>query len=374
LLACLKRSAAERARYNSPLYDRVSVTKPGRILVSASMCLIAILIGASRAYPQSATRSETSVTPPPGNGEITVDVGIYVLNLVALNEVTQTFTLTGYLTEQWKDPRLAFATGPGQPTRHYYRRDAIWLPIIQFDNAAAPREVGDYLLSGRPDGTIKYTEKFGVTVSSNLHLRFFPFDKQELDVVLHPFTHQARRVKLAIDPSSTGISRASYTPLPLWHTTNISYETVLSQADSSEDGESHVRFEIQVVRNYEYYVYRIFLPLCLMVAVSWGVLWIPPSDLNSQLLISVTTVLTLVTFSVALSNILPPVPYLTFYDVFFLDSFFFILVSIGEALLIHSVFYGRGPATAIALRRVTRIALPIFFILTIPILALVFRR
>jgi hypothetical protein len=69
-----------------------------------------------------------------------------------------------------------------------------------------------------------------------------------------------------------------------------------------------------------------------MVAVSWGVLWIPLNDLNSQLLVSVTTVLTLVAFSVAISNILPPVAYLTFYDGFFLLSFLFILLTIGEAL------------------------------------------
>ena len=80
-----------------------------------------------------------------------------------------------------------------------------------------------------------------------------------------------------------------------------------------------------------------------MVAVSWGVFWIPADDLNSQLLISVTTVLTLVAFSVALSNILPPVPYLTFYDAFFLICFLFILLTIVEVLIAHTVHRRVGP-------------------------------
>jgi hypothetical protein len=96
---------------------------------------------------------------------------------------------------------------------------------------------------------------------------------------------------------------------------------------------------------------------------------IPPHDLNSQLLTSVTTVLTLVAFSVALSNILPPVAYLTFYDVFFLVSFFFILLTIVESLIVHAIHNGMGPHAALKLRRATRLLFPILFLLSISIIS-----
>jgi len=344
-----------------------------------ALCSTLLATGIAQAETPAELRlqSETGTLPsPPGTGgPIPVRVGLYVLNLVALDEVQQTFTFTAYMTETWKDPRLAFTSGAGENeySRRYFKKGAIWFPLLQFDNSTAPRVLSSYLLSGTSDGTIRYTEKFSVRVSSNMQLRAFPFDSQDLEIVLHPFTGQASRIVLSVEPATTGISQASYTPLPLWHTGGVSCRTITGDKEPGKE-RSHLSFEIHVVRNSEYYIYRIFLPLALMVAVSWGVLWVPAGDLNSQLLISVTTLLTLVAFSVALSNILPPVPYLTFYDIFFLDAFFFIMLSIGEALIVHAVFHGSGNQAALKVRRTTRLVVPALFVVTIPILALVFLR
>jgi hypothetical protein len=346
----------------------------GGFVCALALCSLLLVPAIAEAEPQF--ESNTVPSPPDTGGLIPIRVGLYVLNLVALDEVQQTFTFTAYMTETWKDPRLAFTPGAGEngSARRYYKHDAIWFPLLQFDNSAAPRAPSGYLLSGTPDGTISYTEKFSVRVSSNMHLRAFPFDSQDLQIVVRPFTGQASRIVLSVEPRTTGISQAPYTPLPLWHTGSVSYRTMAGETGPGDQVRSHLSFQVHVVRNSEYYIYRIFLPLTLMVAVSWGVLWIPPADLNSQLLISVTTLLTLVAFSVALSNILPPVPYLTFNDIFFLDAFFFVMVSIGESLIVHSVFHGSGNQAALKARRTTRLLLPFLFVGTIAILASVFLR
>ena len=100
-----------------------------------------------------------TVTPPQATAPVPVKVGIYILNLVSLNEVTQTFTCTGYMTETWKDPRLAFIPGPGESNFRYYQKSAIWFPLLQFDNSAGPRELSSYLLFGNSDGTpIRFAE------------------------------------------------------------------------------------------------------------------------------------------------------------------------------------------------------------------------
>jgi Neurotransmitter-gated ion-channel ligand binding domain/Neurotransmitter-gated ion-channel transmembrane region len=311
----------------------------------------------------------TAIEPPRANGQpITIKVGVYILNLVALDEVSQTFTCTGYLTQTWRDPRLAFSPSAGKPITRRYRRQDIWFPLLQFDNSAAPRTLSSFLLVGTAEGTIHYVEKFAVRLSTNMNLRAFPFDSQELQIYIHPFTRQESRIVLSVDPQSTGLSSASYTPLPLWRTGRITYRSVRGD-ETGYELSSHVVFAIHVVRNSEYYTFRIFVPLALMVAVSWGVLWIPPDDLNSQLMISVTTTLTLVAFSVALSNILPPVAYLTFYDVFFLVCFLFILLTIGEALIVNTTHREAGHAAALRIRRVTRRLLPPSFVAIVLLLA-----
>ena len=128
---------------------------------------------------------------------------------------------------------------------------------------------------------------------------------------------------------------------------------------------THAVFTMHVTRDSGYYIYKVFVPLVLMVAISWGTLWIPPADLNSQLVTSVTTVLTLVAFSVAISNVLPPVPYLTFCDMFFLVCFVFVLLSIGEVLIVHAQHNGAGAEVARKMRRATRSLLPPFLLVIV---------
>ena len=96
------------------------------------------------------------IEPPPDNGRPTViKVGVYILNLVALDEASQTFSCTGYVTETWQDPRLAFAPGAGQPLLPHYRKQDLRFPLLQFDNSVVPRTLSSYRLVGPADGTIR---------------------------------------------------------------------------------------------------------------------------------------------------------------------------------------------------------------------------
>lgn len=323
--------------------------------------------------PLGIEQTETSVVPPPAlNGQeaIPIRVGLYFLNLVSLNEVEQTFTCTVYITQTWNDPRLAFSPKVGEPATHFYRNSDIWFPMLQFDNSAQPPTVIGYVMSVHPDGTVRRVEKVHLTLSTSMQLRAFPFDAQNLEVFIHPFSEQVGRIVLDADPDSTGLSSAPYAALPLWDTSQVSYRSVKGVVEQGYGVRSHVVFGLHVVRHSEYYIFRIFLPLFLMVTVSWGVLWIPPADLNSQLMISVTTVLTLVAFSVAISNVLPPVPYLTFYDGFFLASFLFILLSIGEALTAHAMH--TSAAGSLRFRTATRRLLPLSFLVAIMAIVFIF--
>ncbi len=97
-----------------------------------------------------------------------------------------------------QDRRLAFSPSAGQPITRHYRKEDIWFPLLQFDNSAAPRTLSSYLLVGRADGTVNYVEKFAVQLSTNMHLRAFPFDSQELELYIHPFTGRVSRIVLIV--------------------------------------------------------------------------------------------------------------------------------------------------------------------------------
>jgi hypothetical protein len=50
-----------------------------------------------------------------------------------------------------------------------------------------------------------------------------------------------------------------YTPLPLWTTGRVTYRTVAEKFELGDTTLSHVIFQIHVVRNSEYYIYRILV-------------------------------------------------------------------------------------------------------------------
>ena len=79
---------------------------------------------------------------------------------------------------------------------------------------------------------------------------------------------------------------------------------------------SEIRFTINIARHFNFYIWKVFLPLLLMVVLSWTTFWIDPTELSSQVQISVTTILTVIAFAFAIQANLPKVPYLTFIDVF----------------------------------------------------------
>src|SRR5437868_4436638 len=55
--------------------------------------------------------------PTNGAMPVEVSVGLYVTNLVSIDETRESFEVGGYLMAKWKDPRLALpADGKGGPT------------------------------------------------------------------------------------------------------------------------------------------------------------------------------------------------------------------------------------------------------------------
>ncbi len=125
---------------------------------------------------------------------------------------------------------------------------------------------------------------------------------------------------------------------------------------------SEIRFTIRIARRFNFYVWKVFLPLLLMVVLSWTVFWIDPTELNSQVQISVTTILTVIAFAFAIQANLPKVPYLTFIDVFFLICYVFVFATAVEITAVHLAGRSGHSARTRRLNSASRIALPAAFV------------
>ncbi|MDB5108418.1 MAG: neurotransmitter-gated ion-channel ligand-binding protein [Candidatus Binatus sp.] len=344
---------------------------------TALIILAAILFaGAASAAPPATLPSQPQqilmLAPPRTNGTpIDVAVGLHIINIAAIDEVSETFTIDGYLFERWKDPRLAFTpTDPLDLERRYSPGD-IWVPRVEMINAAAPRDRYDSTVIVSADGTVNYAERCKAQLSSKFKLRRFPFDTQVLAIIIHPFISSAHLITFSLNDHKTWMSSEleSYSSLAQWDLMAVrpymSHATLYDGSNLSE-----IRFEILVHRRSPFYVWKVFLPLALMVFLSWAIFWVEASDLTNQVTIAVTTMLTVIAFAFAISSTMPRVPYLTYIDAFFLQCYVFVFIAMAELMTVHVTHSSeKRRDLGLRIRRISRFGVPIAFMLCNAILA-----
>jgi Neurotransmitter-gated ion-channel ligand binding domain len=337
-----------------------------------------VILCGSLAVPASATRvscdsfsithNPNSLLSPPfaASGRVKINVALHVLNLSSIDEVTERFNLTGYFLAQWRDPRLAYQpAGPDDKYRTLVA-DSIWRPRLVIINAVEPRQVFDISLQVAPDGSVSYIERFDALITSTFRLRSFPFDEQRLEVLVHPFTDQQQYVEFVRSqlPVWTATEFSVYSSLASWQFKTVTVDFGRAASQFGENAIAEAKFEISVKRRYEFYLGKVFLPLLLMVIVSWSVFWFDPPEISSQVTIAVTTILTVIAFALAISLTLPRVPYLTFADAFFLTCYIFAFVTMAEVTAVHIAYRSEQRNLALRIRHTARWLVPAAFVLT----------
>jgi hypothetical protein len=121
--------------------------------------------------------TDTGLLSPPmvDNKPVNVKTGLFLTNLIDVDEVKETFRISGYFFMTWKDPRLVFSPAGGETDRSY-KPDSIWIPHVFLVNAAAQREKTNVNIKGNPDGTIHYLELFKAELTTSFYLEPFPFE------------------------------------------------------------------------------------------------------------------------------------------------------------------------------------------------------
>jgi len=313
--------------------------------------------------------------PPPYNGQpLEVTIGLHIVNVAAIDEVSEQFQLDAYMFEKWKDPRLAYhSEGPQDEVRNY-AFGQIWIPKLEMINAATPRQRDEVSIMVSPDGTVRYAERLLVTLSSRFELRRFPFDEQRLIVIIHPFLVDGPHIKFTLNNTSTWTASEfqSYSSLAQWHLNSMTSQVLVAPTYGGLTM-PEARFEIDVKRRSSFYVWKVFLPLLLMVFLSWAVFWIEASDLSNQVQVAVTTILTVIAFAFAISATMPRLPYLTYIDAFFLECYIFVFLAVVELMTVHVTHRSEVRRDlGLQIRKYSRFAIPAAFVATNVIIAVHF--
>ena len=321
----------------------------GRALV-ATIAVASVMLWcvASQAAPRGSEAGHWSNPPVPATNPmlqppllyvgkpIDVAIALHIVNIASIDEVSEQFQMDAYLFARWIDPRLAFTPGGPDDQERNYAFGQIWIPQLEIINAASPRQHGDISIRVAPDGTVNYVERCQVAMSSRFALRRFPFDRQALVIIIHPFLVDGPRMKFTLSDHATWTASEfdSYSSLAQWELTAVKPQIGMAPTYGGLTV-PEARFEISVRRRSSFYLWKVFLPLLLMVVLSWAVFWIEANDLSNQIQVAVTTILTVIAFAFAISATMPRLPYLTYIDAFFLECYIYVFIAVVELMTVH---------------------------------------
>lgn len=319
-----------------------------------------------------------SVVSPNPAGQVIVDLGLHIVELTKVDEVTNTFNIEGFMDLVWCDPRMAYEVENGEElSERILLKDKaqallneIWWPAVTIANQVNGRNIENQELVILSDGTIEYKEKFSAELEAHYDLKKFPFDRQKLEIEIESFAWHDEVLLFQMNEEKIGFSNDF--EIAEWHIEKV--ESKIESVKGIQDRASFSEFlmEIVVVRQYEYYLWKIITPLIFLVIVSWSVFLMIGEKLADRLRFSMIGILTIVSFQFIISDILPRVSYFTLMDSFLSISFFIMLLTMLESVYVNNLDLVEESAQAKKLDMVSRIAFPVLYFVSLATLALIF--
>lgn len=265
-----------------------------------------------------------------------VAVGFYLINLGRINQSDETFDVSGYLSANWQDERLAFDPKVVGDTEKHENPEQVWEPALTIVNAQSSPKKTAVSITAQPDGNVDYLELVNTTVSSDLNLRNFPFDSQKAQVVLESLFFDDKTMVFHNDPKLTGYSKDSFVSLSEWQILDVN--TTVAPEKFAPNGKKYSRytFELKLKRNYQFYLFKVFIPLLLITLLSWATFWMDSNAaFSTQMSVGMTSTLTAITFNFTVANALPRLSYLTLLDAYIFICYIFFFLSIVANVSVH---------------------------------------
>ena len=247
-----------------------------------------------------------------------VQILIYVIDVDEVNSADQSFAASVYFEARWKNPFLRHK-GPGPMNRGL---TDVWNPRLTIVGQQMAWKSYPESVEIQPDGSVTYRQKVWGRFSQPLNLRDFPFDQQELSIQIVAAGLLEEQVKMVplVNESGRSSMIANKFSLPDFNVVSWNAAPAPYYPGGEDAGVAGYEMKINVARQPTYYILKVIIPLCLIVAMCWLPRWIDPEQTGTNIGISTSSFLTLVAYLFAITVLLPRVSYITRMDRFILLS------------------------------------------------------
>tara|TARA_A100001035_G_C27756806_1_gene489217 strand:+ start:38 stop:1570 length:1533 start_codon:yes stop_codon:yes gene_type:complete len=175
--------------------------------------------------------------------------------------------------------------------------------------------------------TVDYDSAGLYTFNNSFNLQNFPFDKQTLKFHIVNNAYMMFEIAAVSDASQLNLQNfIENKSINGWNilSGNLKYEPYKDPYfDNYQDS---LIAEIVIERKYSYYIYKVIIPIVLILMICWSSLWIPAREIESKLTITIVCLLSLIAYNFVIDKDLPKLEYLTTLDWIILISYFYATV------------------------------------------------
>lgn len=255
---------------------------------------------------------------------IPVEVGIRLHQIVNINQKKENFTVVITLKAKWSDPLLAYEPVKSNDFMMLDKKafKALMLkkgtlyPAVVVFNQQGRNHTHNSLVSITPDGVISYLERATMVLqASKFNFRSFPFDTQLFEIHLDSLLPEDRFVFKELKGYSRMDDKLGEEE---WLVTGFSTK-ITSTTDTTVVPGSRLTLSFTGKRHYVYYITKIFIPVTLIVIVSWFTFFL--KDYSKRIDLAGANLLLFIAFNFTISNELPKLGYITFLDAFLVSTF-----------------------------------------------------
>ncbi len=251
---------------------------------------------------------------------IPVQVGVKMDQITGVDQKAENFSVVDTVRMEWQDPKLAFdpadcdckyqSMNISSFQKYVDNHGTIW-PEFVFFNQQGRRDVQNGLVVVFSDGRAIYYERSTVILQApDFDFRLYPFDTQKFFIrlrMIFPDYLFAFEELPNFTTAGNELGEEEWVIQDTW--TEI----------KSVDGDSQFSFGFTADRHLMYYVVRIFVPVLVIIIVSWFTFFL--KDYGKRVDVASANLLVFVAFNFTISGDLPRLGYATILDMVLVTTF-----------------------------------------------------
>jgi len=278
-----------------------------------------------------------------------VVAGVYPITVYNLDIETSTYYVDAYVWFRWQgeiDPTL---------TVEFINAVEKW-GMTQTNILEEPQQLAD--------GSLYQVMRVEGRFVQPFTLADFPLDQQTLTILFEDTTYPIEELVYIADTEDSGYGdtlKITGWDITGWHVASQAHKYDSQFGETGQTSLSAnfsvLRYELTIKRPINFFIWKLLLPLLIVLGANWTALLLHPSLVEVRTAMPATALLTTVFLQQSYSSSLPEVGYLVLLDKIYVLAYLLLIATIAVVITIAASAKGVEPEDYARAQRIDRIAL-----------------